>query len=122
MELKDFVKKVLLDLVQAVEEVRGESVRDMRLSNHKGERTVEFDIAVSAESSSGLSGKAGVRVLQFAEAGGDINKEAKNSTVSRVRFGIDIDSLTKEEDARQMREMQALNSGQDGLNSNFSSF
>ena len=122
MELKDFVKKVLLDLVQAVEEVRNESVRDMRLSNHKDKRTVEFDIAVSAESSSGVSGKAGVRVLQFAEAGGDINKEAKNSTVSRVRFGIDIDSLTKEEDAKQMREMQALNSGQDGLNSNFSSF
>lgn len=99
MELKDFVKKVLIDLTQAVEEVRKESVRDMVLYNKEG-HTVGFDIAVSAENIDLKSGKAGIRVLQFAETGGTISKESKNATVSRVEFSVRIDPMTKEEDAR----------------------
>ena len=99
MELKEFVKKVLTDLVDAVEETRASSSRDMRLSGNQDSRTVEFDIAISAEESSGASGKAGVRVLEFIQAGGDLSEQTKNSTVSRVKFGIDIDALTKQEES-----------------------
>lgn len=97
MELKEFVKKVLTDLVDAVEESRESSSRDMRLTANANTRTVEFDIAVSAEESTGGSGKAGIRVLQFVEAGGNITSESKNSTVSRVQFGVHIDTMTKDE-------------------------
>ncbi len=98
MELKDFVKKVLVDLDVAVSEARGEMQREVRFTDGKDQRTVEFDIAVSAEEINAAEGKTGVRVLQFAEAGGSMSKENKNSTVSRVKFGIRIDSMTKEEE------------------------
>jgi len=47
--------------------------------------------------------------LQFAEAGGDISKENKNSTVSRIQFGVHIDSMTKEEEARLVAQNQSYN-------------
>jgi len=109
MELKDFIKKVLTDLVDAVEETRSASVRDMRLSNNIENRTVEFDIAVSVEDVNSKSGKAGIRVLQFAEAGGDISKETKNSTVSRVKFGVNVDGITKIENQEASVALEAIN-------------
>ena len=113
MELKDFVKKVLVDLDGAVSEARGEMQRDVRFSDGKDQRTVEFDIAVSAEETGVADGKTGVRVLQFVEAGGSMSKENKNSTVSRVKFGIRIDSMTREEgrelELKNQRFEQSLN-------------
>lgn len=111
MELKDFVKKVLVDLDGAVSEARGEMQRDVHFSDGKDHRTVEFDIAVSAEEVNQKSGKAGVKVLQFAEAGGNLSKENKNSTVSRVRFGVRIDHMTKEEERIQEAQAARMNSG-----------
>ncbi len=98
MELKDFVKKVLVDLDAAVSEARSETQRDVSFSDGKDQRTVEFDIAVSAEETDVKSGKAGVKVLPFVEGGGSISKENKNSTVSRVKFGVRIDSMTRAEE------------------------
>lgn len=111
MELKEFVKKVLTDLVQGVESARNDSIRDMKLYD-KEMKTVEFDIAVTIEDVDTKSGKAGIRVLQFAEAGGDIAKETKNSTVSRVRFGVFIGTRTKEEEAIAIEAMRKnINNG-----------
>jgi hypothetical protein len=90
MELKDFIKKVLSDLVASVEEVRMESNRDMHLTSTTENRTV----ATSA------SGKAGIKVFQIIEGGGNMQTENKNSSVSRIKFGVYIDTLTKEEDAQ----------------------
>lgn len=102
MELKQFVKNVLKDLVEAVEESRRESSRDLHLTSHKEtNQAIEFDIAVSAEDAIKTGGKAGVRVFQFIEGGGDMSKEVKNSTVSRIKFGIYIDTLTKQESAQR---------------------
>ena len=95
MELKDFVKKVLVDLDMAVKEAGQETEHGVSFSDSKEQRTVEFDIAVTTEETDAKSGKAGIKVLQFAEAGGDISKENKNSTVSRITFGVHIDSITK---------------------------
>jgi len=100
MELKEFVKKVLNDLVLGVEEARSGSVRDMKLYD-KDSKTVEFDIAVTVEDVDKKSGKAGIRVLEFAEAGGDVMQEVKNSTISRIKFGVYVDGLTKDEDERR---------------------
>lgn len=95
MELKDFIKKVLIDLDNAVIEASRESNHNISFSDNKDRRTVEFDIAVTTEEIDSKSGKTGIRVLSFAEAGGDISKENKNSTVSRITFGVHIDSMTK---------------------------
>jgi hypothetical protein len=100
MELKQFVKNVLKDLVDAVEEVRHESTRDMKLSSHKeSNQTVEFDIAVTVEDSTTGTGKAGIKVFQIIEGGGELSKEQKNSSVSRVKFGVHIEPWTKQEEA-----------------------
>ena len=109
MEIKEFVKSVLRDIVDAVEEVRHESSRDMHLKSGKDERTVEFDIAVTVEDSTASAGKAGIKVFQVIEGGADISKELKNSSVSRIKFGVYIDRLTKEEDARQKAEWERAN-------------
>jgi len=114
MELKEFVKKVLNDLVQGVEEARSISPRDMHLYD-KENKTVEFDIAVTVEDVDKLSGKAGIRVLQFVETGGDVTKEIKNSTVSRVKFGVYIEGLTKQEDIQLRHQIEEQNrSAQEG--------
>jgi hypothetical protein len=101
MELKEFVKKVLVDLVDAVEEARTESTRDMKLLQNKDSgQTIEFDIAVTVEDNTAHQGQAGIKVFKFIEAGGEASKEMKNSSVSRISFGVYIDTFTKEEDGR----------------------
>jgi hypothetical protein len=100
MELKEFVTNVLSDLDDAVEEARSKSNRDMRLSGTAENRTVEFDIAVTTESSASANGKAGIKVCHIAEAGTGKTKENKDSTVSRIKFGVSIDSLSHAEQCR----------------------
>lgn len=109
MELKEFVKSVLADLVQAVEETRENAVRDMQLASNKDNRTVEFDIAVTVEDKLGTSGKAGISILKIIEGGGNINKEVNNSTVSRIRFGVYVDSMTKKENADHQAQIERYN-------------
>jgi len=107
MELKEFVKSVLKDLVEAVDEARTESLRDLYLTSHKEtNQTVEFDIAVSAEDATKSGGKAGVHVLHFVEGSGDISKEVKSSTISRIKFGVYIDISTKQENAEYAMQIE----------------
>jgi len=110
MELKEFVKSVLKDVVDAVEETRQESSRDMHLDSGKEQRTVEFDIAVTVEDSLSGNGKAGIKVFQLIEGGGEVSKETKNSSISRIKFGVYIDTWTKEENAKHKRELEMVNS------------
>lgn len=117
MDLHEFVKNVLVSIDKAVGDARVETQRDIRFSDSKNQRTVEFDIAVSVEEFDKKSGKAGIRVLQFAEAGGDLSRENKNSTVSRIQFGVHIDSMTKEEGAKQRAEINTFNSNRSSFDS-----
>jgi len=54
------------------------------------------------EESKSTKGKAGIRVLEFVEAGGGVDYENRNSTVSRIRFGVVVDPITKEELRKKM--------------------
>jgi len=89
MELKQFIKNVLSDIVNAAEETNNESKFDIHLDS-KDQRSVEFDIAVTVEDATSSSGKAGIKVFQFIEGGGDLSKELKNSSISRIKFGMYI--------------------------------
>lgn len=117
MDIKEFVKNVLVSIDKAVEEARGETQRDITFSNTKDQRTVEFDIAVSVEEIDVKSGRAGIRVLPFVEGGGDISKENKNSTVSRIKFGVQIASMTKDEEKRERARFDAYHESNKRLNS-----
>lgn len=109
MNLEEFIKSVVVGIDRGVDAARNDTKRDIRLSDRKDQRTLEFDIAVSAEEVDSKSGKAGIKVLQFAEGGGEISKENKNSTVSRIQFGIHIDPLTREESAQRDAEWARIN-------------
>ncbi len=100
MELKQFVKSALKDVIDAVEELKTECSRDMHLDSLKDQRTVEFDIAVTAEDATSASGKAGIKIFSVLEGGGEASKELKNSSVSRIHFGVHVDRYTKAENAR----------------------
>jgi hypothetical protein len=98
MELKEFVKKVITDLDEAVSEANAETDREIRFRGVKEQsRALEFDVAVTVESKTSSGGKAGIKVFEFIEAGAGGNTEQISSTVSHVRFGVDIDSHTKAE-------------------------
>ena len=109
MNLQEFVKDVLVSLDKAIEEARGEMKRDIKFTDTKDQRTVEFDIAVSVEKIDAKSGKAGIKVLRFVEGSGNLSRESKNSTVSRIKFGIRISPMTKAENDRLIAKIQAQN-------------
>ncbi len=96
MELKDFVKKVILDLDRAVSEANNETDREIRFKGVKEQRTaVEFDVAVTVESKDSGNGGGEIKVWGIVQAGMTTSNELKNSTVSRVTFGVDISEYTK---------------------------
>lgn len=100
MELKEFVKKVIIDLDQAVSEANQETKREVRFKGVKEQRTaLEFDVAVTVESSDSSGRGGGIKVWGIAEIGTSSTAELKNSTVSRVSFGVDISEYTKAEKA-----------------------
>ena len=112
MDLKEFVKKVIADTVEAVDESSATASRQITMAQRTDRRTIEFDVAVTAEETTSKSGNAGVKVLSFVEAGGDIGSQSKNSTVSRVTFGVDVSSRTKNEIANRNRVINSVGHNQ----------
>ena len=110
LSLKEFVKKVLVDLDTAVSEANEQSGRDIRFKGVKEQRTaVEFDVAVTVQSTNSNNGEGEVKVLGLIKAGGGLSAETLNSTVSRVSFGVDIDSHTRIERERFNQQFRASN-------------
>lgn len=105
MELKEFIKKVIDDAIQGVDESSLNASRSVNLARRDDKRTIEFDVAVSAEEKTTTEGKAGVKVLSFIEAGGNLGSEVKNSTVSRITFGVDVNNMTKQEELLQQAQI-----------------
>ncbi len=107
MELKEFVKNILIEIDEAISDARTKTDRDISFSKSNDEkRTVEFDIAVTVENEKVKSGGGGIKVFS-AEIGGKLNSVNKNSTVSRISFGVDIESLTKEEEKIRQDKINA---------------
>ena len=101
MELEQFTKKIISDIVRAVDGVSDELQREVSLRDTKDTRTIEFDIAITTEKTDGVGGEAGIKVIEFIQGKGEISKEVKNSTVSRVKFGVNVNFWTKKEEALQ---------------------
>lgn len=97
MDLKEFVKTVLIQVDAAVEEAGQVTSRNISFSQTNNARTVEFDIAVTAENVDQSEGGGKIKVLQLADIGGKGSREVRNSTVSRITFGVEVSKMTKPE-------------------------
>ena len=106
MELQEFVTKAISDIVNATKAANELSERDIKLHSMDTNRTIEFDIAVSAEEKMEGGAKGGIKVWGILEGSGGASKEATNSTVSRVRFGVNVDTNTRAENQAQDAQLQ----------------
>ena len=95
MEIKEFVKNIIIDLDQAISEATNKTSREVYFTDKGDNRTVEFDIAVSVEDTGDKQAGAKIKVLELIELGGSGSKKNKNSTVSRIKFGINISPRQK---------------------------
>ena len=90
MEIKEFVKSVLRDVTEAVEEIATPDKKHIFNigSDSNGSRNIEFDIAVSVSTTNETTGGGGIKVLEVIQGGASVSKESTNSSVSRIRFKI----------------------------------
>ena len=108
MELKEFIKKVIIDLDEAVTEANQETHREIRFRGVKEKRTsLEFDIAVTVDATETIKGNGGVKVLGFVEGGIQKTDENKNSTASRIIFSLDVGEYTKVENQNSKAERES---------------
>lgn len=90
MELKDFIKRTLLDIVGGVEEANTEKNR-FRLTSQVHHRTgesgqkVEFDVSVIVNESSDSTMNGGIKVA-LANLGGGIKESESNQNIQKIKF------------------------------------
>lgn len=92
MELNEFVKKTLVDLSSAIEGAKRETSRDIKFQAPKDSPTIEFDIAVTNANAANKEGQAGLKILPILNSSGSISHNTTNSTISRVKFGINVEN------------------------------
>lgn len=103
MKLEEFIEATLTQIVNGVNkaqqkanfngteinpEISGGSVVLINSENRRVE-SVEFDVAVTTEESTGNKGGAGIFIAPFG-IGGQAETGSKNTSVSRVRFNVPI--------------------------------
>ena len=97
MNLQEFVRTTLVQLMQGVHEALGETsalagaaVNPRGEHEHRSEpRAVEFDVAVTVTDTAEGSGKAKLAVVGI-EIGGGGGKDVQNQAVSRIRFSVPV--------------------------------
>jgi hypothetical protein len=119
MDLKDFIQKAINDITGAVDEANKNASRKITFKKHEGKRTVEFDIAVTAENIGKDSVGAGIKVLSLIDLGGKTTSEIKNSIVSRITVGVDLDEDTHSEKAIQHQAQRELNKKREAVTVNY---
>jgi hypothetical protein len=94
MELKDFIKRTLIDIVTGVEEANKEKNR-FHLTSHRHHGTgesgqkVEFDVSVIVNESSDSDVKGGIKVA-FVDLGGGVKESQSNQNIQKIKFEIFI--------------------------------
>jgi hypothetical protein len=91
MNLKDFIKSVLVDIDAGIQEAAQQTKRRIWLQDNEGHKRkgIEFDVAVTANSEA--SGKAGaeISVVSLASIGTKADAKIMHEEVSRVKFTIE---------------------------------
>lgn len=96
MELKLFIQKTLDEIINGVHSVREVSPYDLYFTHDTDNRTISFDIAVTAENNMQGGGSAKINVLGLG-IGADAETLTKSSSVSRIKFGLKVEGTTKQE-------------------------
>lgn len=103
MKLDEFISDALFNIIKAIDKTNEKSNREVLIGRtQNGSTSVEFDIAVSAETAS--KGDAGIKVMAFLDIGG--GREYKNSSISRINFAVHIDPETKEQVKKRRDEIK----------------
>lgn len=108
MDLKEFTKETLLQIVQGVNEANailaendacvtrniikssaGGSYVDRR-GRYTHTVNIEFDVAVTATEVNDTKGGGGIKVVQLFQAGLETSKSIENQSVSRVKYSIPL--------------------------------
>lgn len=92
MNLRDYIKNSADDIISAVNEINGKSVRKVKFYSISDDRSsIEFDIATSITESAedGLGGS--IKVLGV-NLDANSNNNVNNSHVSRIKFSLNIES------------------------------
>ncbi len=92
MDLKDFISKTISDVVTGLKESSGLTSKKIDLASigSTNRRHIEFDVAVAAEKVDQNKGGGKIEVFSIAEIGLERGSETKNSTVSRIKFGVRV--------------------------------
>ena len=140
MDLKDFVKETLVQISSGVQE----SIAEVRESGgytnpaaakrkESGQGSyfssmgdgqnvflVDFDVAVSVDEDSKVSGEGKLRVASVISLGGEAGSSTKSSASNRVSFRVPIalpvDPISFDEvEERRRREIERVNEGHERL-------
>ena len=108
MDLKEFTKETLVQIVQGVNEANIELkehnayiTRDIQKSttgdsyvDRSGPYThavnIDFDVAVTATEVNDTKGGGGIKVVQLFQAGMETSKSIENQSVSRIKYSIPL--------------------------------
>lgn len=99
MDLREFIKATLLDLMSGIHDAQTEwHARTDGTgainpawggAGEKHVQEVSFDVAVTAETARADKGSAGIKVMGIG-IGGELADSATNSTVSRIQFKVPV--------------------------------
>lgn len=98
MELKEFTKLALIEIVEAAKEANEVFQENAFISNKHSDGSywkydpqfVEFDVAVTSTETDSSNGGAKLKVASMLSLGGDLSSQSINQTVSRIKFSIPL--------------------------------
>lgn len=88
MNLKSFISEALTEAILAVEETSKSLDREMFIETEGEYRGIEFDTAVTAESSQEGSRGTGIQVLSFFNAMGELTNADKKVEANRIKLKV----------------------------------
>lgn len=104
MELKEFVKNTLIEIVEGVKDAKeeckklggevtpakhGASLGVGEGTRYRPTQNIEFEVALSEMDKSGSNKGIGV-ALSVIRIGGDSNKEKEMQSLSKIKFSVEI--------------------------------
>ena len=96
MELKDFIKKVILDIEKARTEINSETKKEYTYSKSMSADSkwwIDFDLIVASENSNWWTWWAKIEVLWFIKAWWELETNSKISSSNRIKFSLYTDSF-----------------------------
>ena len=107
MDLKEFTKQTLVQIVEGAHEANahfsecGGRVRIDQPAPYNGKGVVpsiidvDFDVAITATETEGLNGGGGLKVASFISIGGGAESKTESQTVSRVKYTLKLELSKK---------------------------